>query len=241
MTFEAPFVGERKHFVVHPGRITDAQNRYTAVNQFFGNPVDSHITLCTDEHLTFPMECFVDSLYQRSCFSSSRRSVDNCYVFGAQHQIDGGFLARVQPGKAYGLKSIVAGWLCAVKDFTQFGQSAGFGPKYPVECFEHQFVGCFVQIKLHPEPISGLKGAPAFRTGKGNGHYVAVYIAYLSLDIHIFEPAFSATTDVVARNFFREETNRFSRFKVMVGVELFRTFHFNGKLVERIVVAFAYA
>lgn len=62
MTFKLTFVSERQHLVVDTRRITDTQDRHTAVDKFLANPVDSRIALRADKHLRFTVERFVDGL-----------------------------------------------------------------------------------------------------------------------------------------------------------------------------------
>ena len=53
MSLETTFVCKTQHFVCYTCGITYAQHTDPTVNQFLGNPVHSHIRLCTYQYLIF--------------------------------------------------------------------------------------------------------------------------------------------------------------------------------------------
>ena len=60
MCFEAAFVSEGEHFIVHARRVADAKDVDAAVDQLFRNPVYCRVTLRCYEHLVLAVQCFVD-------------------------------------------------------------------------------------------------------------------------------------------------------------------------------------
>ena len=60
MRFETSFISKRKHLVVYACRVADAQDMDTAIDQFFGYPVNGRIALGTDHYLVFPVQSLID-------------------------------------------------------------------------------------------------------------------------------------------------------------------------------------
>ena len=120
MAFKPAFVGGWKHFVVDPGRIPDAEYGYSPVYQFLTNPVDSSVALCTDKHLRFPVQCFVNCFDKSRCFSGSRRTVNDGYITCAEYLVDSCFLGAVQPGEADRIQLPESRFLWTKQNITQF-------------------------------------------------------------------------------------------------------------------------
>ena len=81
--FEAAFIAESEHFVGDACRISNAEHLYATVCQLLADPVDGGIALCTDHHLGFPAQHFVDGFHECGGFSRSRWSVDDEDILGA--------------------------------------------------------------------------------------------------------------------------------------------------------------
>ena len=99
---ETPLVGKRQHLVVHSGGIADTQHVDAPIHQFFTNPIDSHIALCTHQHLVFAHQRLADGLYQCRRLARSRGTMYDSHILGSQHHVDGLLLRSVQIGKVQG-------------------------------------------------------------------------------------------------------------------------------------------
>lgn len=71
MAFKTAFIGKSKHFVIDAGGITNTENGNTPVHQFLANPVYSHIALCANHHLIFPVKGLVNGFYQCGSLTGS--------------------------------------------------------------------------------------------------------------------------------------------------------------------------
>ena len=111
MSLKLSLVGEAKHLVVDTGWIADAQDVDATVDEFFGYPVDGHIALSADKHLTLAHKGFVDGLNESGGLSGAGRTVDDGHILGPQHLIDGAFLGGVEPGEAHRGKGKLPGFL----------------------------------------------------------------------------------------------------------------------------------
>ena len=99
---ETPLVGKRQHLVVHSAGVADTQHIDAPIHQFFTNPIDSHITLCTYQHLVFAHQRLADGLYQCRRLARSRGTMYDSHILGSQHHVDGLLLRSVQIGKVHG-------------------------------------------------------------------------------------------------------------------------------------------
>ena len=87
MAFKTAFIGKSKHFVIDAGGITNTENGNTPVHQFLANPVYSHIALCANHYLIFPVKGLVNGFYQCGSLTGSGRTVDYSNIFGMHHFI----------------------------------------------------------------------------------------------------------------------------------------------------------
>ena len=99
---ETPLVGKRQHLVVHSAGVADTQHIDAPIHQFFTNPIDSHIALCTHQHLVFAHQRLADGLYQCRRLARSRGTMYDSHILCSQHLVDGFLLCGVQVGEVQG-------------------------------------------------------------------------------------------------------------------------------------------
>ena len=146
MRLKPTLVSKRKHFIVYPTGITYTQYTNSSVYQFFTDPVDSHITLCTNQNLIFTMQRFVNSFHQRSSLSCSGRSMYNCYIFSMQYFINSLILCSIQPRKTDRLKRINRSLPASMKQISQLRQPVIFCSNNLLQSLKHGSIAGFVKI-----------------------------------------------------------------------------------------------
>ena len=75
----------------------------------------------------------------------------------------------------------------SVKNVAQFCQAAMPCGTYPVQGFEHQAVGGFVQVELRTDAVVSSQMRKGFRVRQGYHHRIAVYEAYGAGKVEIMQ------------------------------------------------------
>ena len=148
MSLKATLVGKRQHLVVDTRRVAYSQDVDATVNKFLTNPVDSHITLSTHQHLILAAQGFIDSLNKRGCLARSWRTVHHCHILGTQHLVDRLFLCGIEIREAHGLKGKALCFLRGIEKVAKITKSA-LATHGALKCLEHQAVTCFIKRQLH--------------------------------------------------------------------------------------------
>ena len=148
MRLEATLIGERQHLVVDTGRITDTQDVDASVNEFLRDPVDSHITLCTYQHLTLTHQCLTDGFYERCRLTSARRAMDDSDILCPQHPIDGILLRSVQIREVHRLEDKSLRRTMGIEEVAQLTQ-ASFSLDGTIKGFYHQAIARLVERELY--------------------------------------------------------------------------------------------
>lgn len=123
----------------------------------------------------------------------------------------------------------------------QFGQTPVPGLYHTVDGFEHQAVSGFVKVELHAQAFRILQLRQGMCVRQGDDHQVAVGITHGGREVHIGQHAARSMALPFARRILCEEAYCLSRLEFMLRIRMFRAFRFHDKLVERVVVASAYA
>ena len=145
---EATLIGKGEHLVVDLRRITDTQHIDAAIHQLLRYPVDSHIALCTYQHLILTHQRLTDSFYQRGGLTRSRGTMNNGYVLGAQHHIDCLLLRGIQIREVNGWKAEGLWLLTTVEQVAQIAQTT-LTLDSTVERLHHQSVAGLIERKLY--------------------------------------------------------------------------------------------
>ena len=172
MRLEAPLVGKREHLIVHTGRIADAEHIDAAINQFLGDPIDSHIALGTDQHLTLAAQRLVDGFDKGGGLARAWRAVHHSHILRPQHLVDGLFLRRIQIREMHRGEREGLCLLLRIEEIAQIAESA-LPLDGAIEGVEHRLVARLVEEELHAYPLSPLDIDELTVIRHGNNHSVA--------------------------------------------------------------------
>ena len=244
MSLKAPFVCEGEHLVVHTGGIADAEDVYATVDKLLRYPVHSHIALCTYKHLTLTSQGLEDGFHERSGLTGSRRTMHHGYVLCPQHLIDGFLLRGIKPRESHGVEGVAGGWCLGIEDVTKVGKSAAACSDNTVEGFKHKTIAGLVEEELYAESILTLQVHNASAVGQRHHHTVLLGIADSSGEGKILELAASLRSLRPCRSHVvlnGEEAHGATCFEIVLYVRTGLAHHLHHHLVERIIIASAYA
>ena len=63
MRLKLSLVGEAQHLVIDTCRIAHTQYRDATIHELLADPIDSHIRLCTDQHLALTTQSLADGFH----------------------------------------------------------------------------------------------------------------------------------------------------------------------------------
>ena len=175
MRLETTLVGEGQHLIVYPRGIAYAEHVQATVYKFLRNPVDSHVTLRTDQHLVLATQRLVDSLNECGRLARTGRAVNDGHVLGPQHLVDGVFLRAVEIRKVHvGKGESLCPHATGIEEVAEIAQTA-LGPHRALQRLEHHPIGGLVKTQLHANLSLGcLQVDNRGVVGQGNHHAVAV-------------------------------------------------------------------
>ena len=187
--FEASLVGEAEHLVIDAGWIADAEHVEPAVDKLFRYPVDGHVALGADEHLTLPSQCLIDGFHEGGGLARAGRPVYDGHILGPEHLVDGILLRLVQVrevhwGESEGLGlhpstaslPLRGGVGGGIEEVSQVGEPS-FRPHHAVEGLEHHLIAGLVEEKLYAHILGSLHVDELAVVGHGDDHAVALDIA----------------------------------------------------------------
>ena len=184
MGLETALIGEREHLVVDTGGIADAEHVDATVYELLGNPVDSHVTLRTDQHLTLPPQRLIDGLHEGRCLTRAWRTVNHRHVLCLQHFVDGLFLCGIQIRKSHGREAERLGLLAGIEEVSQITQPP-LGLHHTVERFEHRLIARLVEEQLDAHVLCPLHVYQMPVVRHSHHHTVSVDIADGSRKVEI--------------------------------------------------------
>ena len=145
MTFKSSLVCERKHLIIYSRRITHTKHRNASIHKLLAYPVNSHIRLSTNKHLTLSSESLIYSLYQSSCLTCSRRTMNHHHIFCPQHLINGFLLSLVEPREMHRLELEMLCRLMRIEEVTEICQTIASGMHNTLKGIKHKAVRGFVE------------------------------------------------------------------------------------------------
>ena len=158
MSLESALIRKGKHLIVNACGVTDAQHTHPTVYKPFRNPVDRHVALCTNQHLTLSVKGFHNGFHKGGGLARTRRSVHHLHILCPEHFVHSMFLRGVQPRYAQGRQVIG----CTpshsrtfvppyprIKQIPEIGKAVAPCIDNPLQGIEHEFIGGFIEKQLN--------------------------------------------------------------------------------------------
>ena len=231
MGLKTALIGKREHLVVHTCGITDPQYVDATIHQFLRYPVDSHIALCTYQHLILTSQCLVDSLHEGRGLSRSRRAMNHSHILCPQYPIDSLLLRRIQIREVHRCKRECLSFQTGVEEVTQIAQAA-LRLHHAVECLKHGLITCLVEKELDTHLFSTLHVDQLSVVRHCHHHSVAIHVAHTGGEVEILDLVLFVDT---------EKGYRSAKLKIMLYlIVITLTENLDHELIQRVIIAFAH-
>ena len=231
MGLEASLIGKGEHLVVDTGGIADTKDVDTTVYEFLRNPVDGHVTLRTDQHLTLPSQRFIDGFDKRSGLARSRRTMHNGHILRPQHLVHSFLLRRIQIRKTHGRKAEGLCFLTRIEKVAQVAEPT-LSLHHTVEGLKHRLIARLVEEDLDAHILCPLHIDQLAVVRHSHHHTVAIDIADGACEVEIMEDAGLSRKSGMS-GFDSKKAHWFTKFKVMLYlVVLTLTEHLHDQLIE---------
>ena len=237
MGLEAALIGEAEHLVIDACGIADAQHVDAAVDELLADPVDGHIALRANQHLTLAHQRLVDGLDERRGLAGAWRTVHHLHILGPQHLVDGPLLRLVEPGKRHGVEAEPLGRHIRIEQVAQVGQPVALGVDDAVEGIEHRTVARLVKRQLYADGLFAALQVERVALGNDDHHAVAIDIRHGAGEREIAD----AWLGIVACAGHAEEEHGLAELEVMGDILVGGAENLNSHLIERVVERRPYA